>query len=72
MQWPLRLALTIGAITFIILGVLTLLCEQQLLAYPVAQAGRMIIVLESLATVSIAVTLAVLFLGESPDPEEKK
>ncbi len=72
MQWPLRLALTIGAITFIILGTLTLLFEQHLLAYPAAQAGWMILLLESLATVSIAVTLATLFLGESSDHKEKE
>ncbi len=71
MQWPLRLALTIGAITFIILGVLTLLYGQHLLAYPAAQASGIILLLESLATVSIAVTLAALFLGESSDHKEK-
>jgi multisubunit Na+/H+ antiporter MnhB subunit len=71
MQWPLRLALTAGAGAFILLGLLTLLFEKQLLAYPVAQAGRMILLLESLATVSIAVTLAVLFLGASSDHKEK-
>jgi len=49
-----------------------------LLAYPVAQAGRMILLLESLATVSIAVTLAILFLSvssghtEESGKEEKK
>lgn len=71
MQWPLRLALTAGAGAFILLGLLTLLFEKQLLAYPVAQAGRMILLLESLATVSIAVTLAVLFLEVSSDHKEK-
>lgn len=71
MQWPLRLALTAGAGAFILLGLLTLLFEKQLLAYPVAQAGRMILFLESLATVSIAVTLAVLFLGASSDHKAK-
>jgi len=71
MQWPLRLALTAGAGAFILLGLLTLLFEKQLLAYPVAQAGRMILFLESLATVSIAVTLAVLFLGASSDHKVK-
>ncbi|MDC8446115.1 MAG: DUF4040 domain-containing protein [Nitrosomonas sp.] len=65
MQWPLRLALTTGAGAFILLGLLTLLLEKQLLAYPVAQAGRMILLLESLATVSIAATLAILFLSVS-------
>ncbi len=65
MQWPLRLALIAGAGAFILLGLLTLLLEKQLLAYPVAQAGRMILLLESLATVSIAATLAILFLSVS-------
>lgn len=71
MQWPLRLALTAGAGAFILLGLLTLLLEKQFLTYPVAQAGRMILLLESLATVSIAVTLAILFLSVSSGHKEK-
>ncbi len=71
MQWPLRLALTAGAGAFILLGLLTLLLEKQLLAYPVAQAGRMILLLESLATVSITVTLAILFLSVSSGHKEE-
>lgn len=47
MQWPLRLALTVGAGAFIFLGLLTLLLEKQLLAYPIAQAGRMILLIET-------------------------
>lgn len=71
MQWPLRLALTAGASAFILLGLLTLLLEKQFLTYPVAQAGRMILLLESLATVSIAVTLTILFLSVSSGHQEK-
>lgn len=61
-QWPLKLALIAGLGAFITIGLLTTLYEGQLLAYPAAQAGILILVLESLATISIGVTLAALFL----------
>ncbi|SER02892.1 Uncharacterized MnhB-related membrane protein [Nitrosomonas sp. Nm51] len=68
----LRFALTAGASAFIILGLLTMLHQGQLLAYPPAQAGTLILLLESLATVSIAATLAALFLAEAPDHTENQ
>ena len=63
---PLRLALVAGPGTFLAMAVLTLLIEGQLLEYPPAQAGILILVLETMATLSIGVTLAALFLGSRP------
>ena len=40
--------------------------EGQLLKYPPAQAGILILSLETAATVSIGVTLTALFLGNRP------
>ncbi len=63
---PLRLALVAGSGIFLAMAVFTLLMEGQLLKYPPAQAGILILVLETAATVSIGVTLAALFLGGRP------
>lgn len=69
-QLPLRLALVAGVATFVVIGLLTLLYTGDLLAYPGAQAGILILLLESLATISIGVTLAALFLEKSTDKKE--
>lgn len=66
MALPLRLVLVIGPAIFVIVAVLTLLIKGQMLEYPPAQAGALILILETAATVSIAVTLAALFLGGDP------
>lgn len=71
-QWPLRLALIAGASMFVSVGLLTLLYEGQLLALPAAQAGFLILFLESLAAISIGVTLAALFLRRPADTMESK
>jgi multisubunit Na+/H+ antiporter MnhB subunit len=63
MQWPLRVALLAGVLTFLAVAVLTLQSTGQLLEYPLAQAGALIFIIEAAATVSIAVTLAALFLA---------
>lgn len=67
---PLRLALVAGSATFLTMAVFTLLGEGKLLEYPSAQAGTLILILETAATVSIGVTLAALLLG-SPPPNNK-
>ncbi len=61
----LRLMLVAGPATFVALAGLTLL-DAQLLAYPPQHAGKLILLLEVAATLSIAVTLAALFLGYRP------
>ncbi len=63
---PLRLTLVAGPGIFVALAVGTLLLEGQLLQYPPAQAGVLILLLEAVATLSIGVTLAALFLGGHP------
>ena len=69
---PLRLTLIAGCGAFITIAALTLLVEGQLLAYPPAQAGVLILFLETLAMLSIGATLAALFLGERPQEKEHK
>lgn len=60
---PLRLILLAGPAAFIAMAVASLLIDRQLLEYPPAQAGLLILMLETLATLSIGTTLAALFLG---------
>jgi multisubunit Na+/H+ antiporter MnhB subunit len=68
---PLRFALVAGPAAFVAIAVVTMLWTGGLLAYPPAQAGVMILFLEAVATVSIGVTLAALFLGAPPEHKEK-
>jgi multisubunit Na+/H+ antiporter MnhB subunit len=69
---PLRLLLIIGPAAFVAMALVTLISEGRLLAYPVAQAGTLILILETAATLSIGVTLAALFLGgELSDTQSK-
>ncbi len=63
--WALRLMLVAGPATFVALAGLTLL-DTGLLAYPPQHAATFIFILEAAATLSIAVTLAALFLGYRP------
>ncbi len=70
--WPLRLILVAGPGAFVIMAIFTLLIERQLLEYPPAQAGALILLLETAATLSIGVTLAALFLGERPQDKGSK
>lgn len=70
-QLPLRLALVAGSGTFVVIALLTLLSTGRLLAFPPAQAGTLILILEAVATVSIGVTLAALFLAAPPGHKEK-
>ena len=67
---PVRLVLVAGPAAFLVMAVITLLIEGRLLAYPVAWAGVLILVLEAMATLSIGLTLAALFLGGYPQAEK--
>ncbi len=69
---PLRLTLAAGVGVFMIIAGYTLLREGQLLRYPPAQAGTLILVLEIAATASIGVTLAALFLGSRPPNTQER
>ena len=67
----LRLALVAGPGAFIAMAAFTLLMQGQLLEFPPAQAGMLILVLETVATFSIGTTLTALFLGGRPQHKEK-
>jgi len=69
---PLRLALIAGPAAFVAIAALMVFLEGRLLEYPLAQASILILVLETVATVSIGVTLAALFLGIPPEQKEKQ
>jgi len=58
-----RLILLAGPFAFIAMAAITMMIEGQLLQYPTAHAGLLILLLETLATLSIGATLAALFLG---------
>lgn len=70
MALPVRCLLAAGPVAFIAMAIVTLLLKGGLLEYPPAQAGSLILILESAATISIGVTLAALFLGGRPQNEK--
>lgn len=69
---PLRLVLVAGPVTFLLLAVITLLLEGRLLQLPTEWAGRVILIIETSATISIGATLIALFLGAPPGKEDQQ
>lgn len=69
---PLRLALVLGPGVFLLVAVFTVPLEGLLLEFPPAAAGRLILLIEAAAMISIAVTLAALFLGAPPERGERR
>lgn len=67
---PLRFVLVAGPATFLLLAVGMLLVEGNLLQFPPAWAGSLILVIETTATISIAATLIALFMGALPRDED--
>lgn len=63
---PLRITLLLGPLVFVIMAVATWQLGDGLLQYPPQWAGSLILILESLATLSIGITLAALFLSARP------
>lgn len=63
---PLRLLLVSGPSAFLAMAVMLLLIQGRLLQFPPPHAAKLILILESVATLSIGVTLAALFLGGRP------
>ena len=61
------IAMGIGLLTFIVVALATMMVRGNFLQYPVAQAGTLILVIEAAATISIAIILTLLFIGENPD-----
>jgi len=64
--FPLRLVLVAGPATFLLLAMITLLLEGRLLQFSPEWAGRMILIIETTATISIGATLIALFRGAPP------
>ncbi len=63
---PLRAILSLGLGTFIAVGMASMITEHRFLAYPPDWAGELILLIEAAAALSIAATLAALFLGGRP------
>lgn len=62
-SWPLKAALTAGLAMFLGVAAVPVLNGQAMLRYPLNWAGMLILLVESVATVSIAATLCFLFAG---------
>jgi multisubunit Na+/H+ antiporter MnhB subunit len=71
MALPLRALLLAGPGMFLLMAAGMVLLEGKLLFYPPEHAGRLILLLETVATVSIGATLATLFLGGDPATDEE-
>ncbi len=62
----LRSMLILGLGVFIVSGVILIISGGQFLEYPVSLSGFLILLIEAVATLSIGITLAALFLGGRP------
>lgn len=67
---PLRIALVMGMVVFALVGVVLILPGGQLFELPPAYAGVLILLIEAVATLSIAISLVALFMGADPKTEE--
>ena len=59
----LHFTLIIGVMIFISISIYSILATGELLKYPISQASSIIFILEGMATVSIGLTLSLLFYG---------
>ncbi len=64
--WPLRLGLVLGTAMFVAVAAAVMVGGAHLLQYPLASAGKLILLIEAAATFSIGLTLAMLFSGQRP------
>jgi hypothetical protein len=62
-ELPLRPVLALGVTAFAVAGLYGAATQGAFLAYPVEAAGSLIFAIEALASVAIAATLIVLFIG---------
>ena len=69
---PVRLVLVAGPATFLSLAVIALLLEGRLLQFSPEWAGRLILLIETTAMISIGATLIALFLGAPPNKEDRQ
>ena len=70
--WPLRLALVSGTAIFIAVGMALMVPGGHLLEFPAPYVKELILLIEAVATFSIGVTLAILFLGRRPETEDRE
>ena len=68
--WPLRLVLVLGLVAFVAVGLILLFTSGMFLQYPPGLAGGLILFIEAAASLSIGITLAALFLGGKPGPQQ--
>lgn len=69
---PLRLVLVAGPATFLLLAVIALLLEGGLLQFSPEWAGRLILIIETTAMISIGATLIALFVGAPLNKEDRQ
>jgi multisubunit Na+/H+ antiporter MnhB subunit len=69
---PLKFALVFGIFTFVLVALLTAFYSTYALDFPADNAGLIILIIETTATISIGVTLATLFLGANPINKERQ
>ncbi|MBE9527239.1 MAG: DUF4040 domain-containing protein [Proteobacteria bacterium] len=72
MGLALRSMLILGLGVFIVTGVILIILDGQFLEYPVSHSGLLILLIEVVATLSIGITLAALFLGGRPVDRRRK
>ncbi len=63
----LRVGLVMGLVVFAVVGVILIFPGGQFLVLPPAYAGAVILLIETVATLSIAISLVALFLGGEPE-----
>jgi multisubunit Na+/H+ antiporter MnhB subunit len=66
------LAMGIGLLIFLSVALATMMLHGNYLQYPVDRAGSLILMIEAAATISIAVILTLLFLGEIPVKDRRE
>jgi multisubunit Na+/H+ antiporter MnhB subunit len=65
-EWLLRVVLAVGFLLFLLIAAFLLLWRGQLLEFPSAWAGGLIVLLETVLTISIGATLVALFAANPP------
>jgi len=70
-SWPLRTLLSAGTLVFTGVALGSMVLGGRLLEYPRHWAGILILVIETAATLSIGVTLTVLFIGGRPSEDDR-
>lgn len=66
---PMRWAVVVGLAVFLGVGIAVMVTGRRFLEYPPDMAGNLILLIEVAATLSIAVILALMFIGGRPEDE---